>query len=522
MSLQSDFRQADEDRQQVLVRARDCAAFTIPTILPDTDINEDQDIVRPFQSLGAAALSNIVSKLLLAIFPSHYSWFRYKPVARVKSDRAVSPGMLRAFEGMLYARELQINSYMETTRYRPRMRTILEHVIAIGNALGQVLDNGRIAIHRFDHFVQRRNAGGDLLWTMTKEKQYITELSDEDLAKADVRREDIERKDEKDRTLDLYTRCRRDRADDKTWLIEQEINEHLIRGPSEETVTPYLTVGYIENTGDNYSRSFVEERLGALRSYNGLCEALLDFAVASANIWPAIDPADPFLKPSHLSKSRGKVLTARVVNGVVQGAGYVKMDKYPDFRVVFESAKRIEETLGKDFLLETEAQPTGDRVTATQIMRIARQLEGALGGVYSEIAGELQLPYHDRIVYQLERDNKLVRIPDRYKSLYEVEVLTGVEALGRQVDVERVRGAIQELVAIPGALERINIDALVELVFKGYGVDLQDLLKSAEQVQAERAAAQAEALQMSAGEQAVKSAGTLVEQTAAQQAPANA
>ncbi|HUW30866.1 MAG TPA: hypothetical protein VM223_04585, partial [Planctomycetota bacterium] len=112
--------------------------------------------------------------------------------------------------------------------------------------------------------------------------------------------------------------------------------------------------------------------------------------------------------------------------------------------------------------------------------------------------------------------------PANFGDLVEVEVLTGLEALGRQVDVERITGALQILAPIPGALERLRMDSLIELVFRGFGVDLQELVLSAEEMQEKRQAEQAQMLQAQAGEQAISTAGAVVESAAAQPAPAAA
>lgn len=77
-----------------------------------------------------------------------------------------------------------------------------------------------------------------------------------------------------------------------------------------------------------------------------------------------------------------------------------------------------------------------------------------------------------------------------------LDVMAGIPALGRSVDVQNVLAAAQELAAIAPVLaqvdSRIDMAKLADLVYSGRSVDTTLLFKSDEQMAAEAEAAQAQ------------------------------
>jgi hypothetical protein len=86
------------------------------------------------------------------------------------------------------------------------------------------------------------------------------------------------------------------------------------------------------------------------------------------------------------------------------------------------------------FLLNSAIQRNAERVTAEEIRYMAQELEAALGGIYSTLSQEFQLPFVTRVMFQMERQKKLPVLPE---GLVKPAIITGVEALGRGNDVVR-------------------------------------------------------------------------------------
>ena len=274
MSLKAEFQSAHAARYDVLQRQRQCAAYTIPTILPPEAQTPQDELLRSYQALGADGLSNLVSKLVVALFSPAVPWFRFKASAKLETDSTVSQDQIEDFEVRLYARELLIQGQLNTTKYRIKMRTVLEYVVGIGNSLTQMTDKWKFKNFRQDHWVQRRGTDGDILWLITLEKLDPIVLSNEVLAQAGLNRSELQAKTGNDRLQDLYTKCER-RANSDKWFIKQELNEKSVGAESEEPVSPYLTVVYIEVPGEDYSRGFIEERLEELAKDEDLSRYIL-------------------------------------------------------------------------------------------------------------------------------------------------------------------------------------------------------------------------------------------------------
>ena len=66
---------------------------------------------------------------------------------------------------------------------------------------------------------------------------------------------------------------------------------------------------------------------------------------------------------------------------------------------------------------------------------MAEQLEAGLGGVYSVLTEELQLPLIRRVMFLMEQDGDLPPIPPQ---LVEPQITTGLEAIGRGNDKARL------------------------------------------------------------------------------------
>lgn len=120
---------------------------------------------------------------------------------------------------------------------------------------------------------------------------------------------------------------------------------------------------------------------------------------------------------------------------------------------------------------------------------MAADLENSLGGIYSILSLEFQRP----LAYLLLSESK-AKIPNE---LADVVVVTGIEALGRNLDLDKLRqfnGLIQELGSPEIVLQRMNIDAYITKLGNALSLDTTDLIKTEEQLQQEQQAAQEQQL----------------------------
>ncbi len=512
MSIADEFKSATSARASKMKVARECSAYTIPSVLPYNRKPQGMsEIPRPWQSLGAEGVTNVTGKSLVALFTN--PWFAFNPSVKFKSQVS-DPAQVRIFEDYLLARELLVIQKLNASKLRTKMRTALEHVFILGDTLIQITDDCTFKVFRLDQWVKKLASDNSVLLTIVCEAKDPVQLTDEDLSKAGLVRSELERKTGKDRDLKLYTRCKL--QSDKKWLVEQELNGEIIR-TSEETVSPFITPGYVEVAGENYSRSLVEECLGNLRAYNELWKDVVEGLTIAVRVIPVVDPTKGY-EPEDMTRPNGEVIEGRVVDNRPDGMGFARVEKAADLSMGMEGIREIKGDLGRKFLLQSSAQRDAERVTATEVMKVAKELDGALGGVYAEIADELQRPIIDRVVHVMEKNNEMVALPKEFQDLVNTEVLTGLEAMGRQMNLERITTALQILAPFQSEMQRVKTGQLAADVFAGLGLDPDRHLMNDEELQAKQQAEMQAQLQAQAGQQAVSTVGVVAEEAAKQAA----
>lgn len=182
----------------------------------------------------------------------------------------------------------------------------------------------------------------------------------------------------------------------------------------------------------------------------------------------------------------------------------MQLNKYNDLQVAQSTCDKIESRLSYAFLLNSAVQRGGERVTAEEIRYVAGELEDTLGGVYSLLTQELQLPLIRRIFSQLQSSGVLPEIPE---GEIEPTITTGLEALGRGHDLSRLSTFLEMIVPFgEEAFSRINFQTLITRVASSVGIDTAGLVKSDEEIAQEQQAAQQAMLEQAGGEAAVQQA----------------
>jgi len=128
---------------------------------------------------------------------------------------------------------------------------------------------------------------------------------------------------------------------------------------------------------------------------------------------------------------------------------------------------------------------------------MSQELEAGIGGLYSILTQELQLPLVRRLLHVLRKQRKLQAFPKGQGGvpLVNPRPVTGLEAIGRGDDrnklIQFITTATQTLG--PEAVAKfVNIDEALRRLAASESIDTTNLVKSQDQLQQEAAAAQAE------------------------------
>lgn len=494
------YSECETYRFSYLTRARECSELTLPTLVPPDGHSHSTLYATPYQGIGARGVNNLASKLLVALFPPNAPFFRLSldkfKLKKLGGDDSVRTEMEKALADM----ERAVQREMEVTALRVPFFEALKHLIVAGNALVYVTKEGGIRVFRLNSFVVKRDPFGNVLHIVTKET--ISPLALPDEVKKAIDFDKLKKhSNSSEPSVDLFTVVCRTEKNWKTWQECEGVVIPETEGTYALDKSPYLPLRWSRVDGEDYGRGMVEEYLGDLKSLEALTKAVVKLAAASSNIKILVDP-NGITKAKSLNESP----SGAFVSGRAGDISVLQLDKQADLRVAKEVAAGIEQRLSLAFLLNTSIQRDAERVTAEEIRYMAQELEAALGGTYSILSQEFQLPLVQRIMQFMASAKKLPELPKG--DLITPMIVTGVEALGRGNDLNKLDlfvAGVGQVFGPQSITQYINITEYLQRRATALGIETENLIRTPEDIQAEAQQAQMAQMAQSLGPQAIKS-----------------
>ena len=494
------FDALESGRNPYILRAREAAKLTLPSLMPPSGSRGSTKLPTPFQGIGARGVNNLASKLLLALFPPNSPFFRMQVDNNTVEEMSDDPALKTKIEKALGKYERTVMSEIESYGDRVQMFEALKHLIVTGNVLLHIGKKG-IRVFHLDRYVCKRDEDGYIIEIVAEEHVFPEQLPKE--IRDQVKEVMKEEGDEK--SASLYTHIKRENG---KYVVYQEAEGIKVPG-SEGSYpldkTPWLALRWTRVDGEDYGRGFIEEYMGDLTSLEKLTKALVEGSVAAAKVIFLLDP-----NGTTKARSLSKTTNGGFATGSAQDVSVLQLEKFNDFRVARDTMNDIQERLSQAFLLHSSVQRNAERVTATEIRYMASELEDALGGVYSTLSLELQLPYVTRRIAVLERKGDLPRLP---KDIAKPAIVTGLEALGRGHDLQKLDLFIQGLRETFGdqvIVQHMNVRDYISRRATAVGVDTEGLIKSEEQIQQEQEAAQQQQMMQQLSPEMMKQAGSMM------------
>lgn len=485
------FQKLDSSRSSVLDRARECSKLTIPSVVTDDGHTESDDLTTPYQAVGSRLVHNLANKLLLALLPPNTSFFRLLPNPEVVDVLKQQEGNTDELEKNLVTIENEMMKQIEREALRVPIFEAIKSLIIGGNALLFKTEEG-VKSYRMANYVVQRDFSGNPIEIIAKEslaKHSLPEdilqqvLSDPDLQEAE--------------NVTIFTRCIKK---DGTWYMFQEVEGFVVEG-SEQTFKaddeiPFIPLRWTSINGENYGRGLVEQYLGDFRSLEALYQLLLEASSVMSRVI--------------FGKRAGSVLDVDDINEAENGVCILgdlendittlRVDKGSDLQVPMNMVQDLTRRLEQAFLVASSAARDSERTTATEVRMMAADLENSLGGVYSLLSLELQLPLASLLLKQSKINVASLGI--------DLVIVTGVEALGRTAELDRIRqfnALLQEIGAPELVLSRMNVGVYIDKIANALSMDATGLIKSEEQIAQEQQAAQQEQM-MQQGQQGLMNA----------------
>ena len=475
-----------QHREHFLDRGQECSELTIPSLLPPDGFHSSTDLYNPFQSVGARGVNNLASKLLLLLLPPNSPFFRLSVSGNAKRDLDQQKEIKSEVEKSLATIEREVSSKIEQLALRVSVFEALKHLIVAGNVLTYLPKKGTMRVFPLTNFVCKRDASGNIVEIVIEETIHPTYLDGDTLERIS-QFEDYK----PDEECELYTHIYK--LNDKEFYTCQEVKGVKIessQGTYPVDSLPYQALRMVRVDNEDYGRGYVEEFLGDLKSLEGLSQSLVESAAASSKVVFMVRPNSVTRKKDLANTRNGDIIT-----GSGDDVAVLQAQKQYDLQVVERSIAKLEERLSYAFLLNTAIQRDAERVTAQEIRYMAQQLETAMGGIYSLLSQEFQLPLVTILMKRMSQANEIPSLP---KNSVKPTIITGVEALGRGNDLQKLREFVAEIANLaqvnPAVVQSLNAQDLIKRIATGLGIDTEGLVKSDEEL-AQEQSAQEDAMQ---------------------------
>ena len=481
-SVSERYGQLAGQRSQFLDTAVECSKLTLPYLI-QTDDNtrpSHKKLLTPWQAVGAKIVVTLAAKLMLALLPPQTTFFKLQ-MREDKIGEELPPEVKSELDLSFSRMERMIMDYIAAANDRVVVHQALKHLIVGGNAL---IFMGKDGLKNFplNRYVVNRDGNGNVLEIITKEL-----ISRKVLGLKPPKPQSVvdptTGSDEDD--VEVYTCVKVDEKSGR-WVWYQEAFGEMIagtRGTAPKNASPWLPLRFNTVDGEDYGRGRVEEFLGDLRSLEGLSQALVEGSAAAAKVVFLVSPSST-TKPKTIADAGN----GAIVQGRAEDVAVIQVGKTADFGTAANMAANIEKRLGEAFLVMNIRN--AERVTAEEVRLTQMELEQQLGGIFSLLTVEFLIPYLNRTLLVLQRNNEIPKIP---KDLVRPSIVAGVNALGRGQDRESLTAFISTIAQTLGPdalMQFINPSEAIKRLAAAQGIDVLNLVKTEQQIAEEAQQAQ--------------------------------
>lgn len=494
-----------QKRQGMLRRFEQYASLTIPKVcLPDNTDQNSQSIGHDWTSVGAQAVNHLTNKIMLALFRPGMPFFRLDANPELKTQLAklqVTDEMLRE---SLVGGEQAALQVLDQMAVRPKLNEAVRHLVVVGNVALDFTEQGAPRVIGVKNYVVKRAISGRIIRLLIHERVLWDEL--DEAIKAVVPRQG-----EQTRDYEYIDYVRWYEHKGNKWELTQHVAGEQLDSSFDHTYTedtmPINALTWDLADEHDYGTGLVEDMAGDFGTLSTLSEAEIRGAVLASDYRWLADPAgvgdiEEFKRSTTGDVIVGKEKDLSLVSAQGMGA---------NLELVSASADKVIRRIGQAFLLNSAITRDAERVTAEEIRMQAQELETSLGGVYSRLAVDLQMP----IVYWLM---KQIDVSIKGTKLIPT-IVTGLAALSRNAEASALGLFLNDLATLgtlpPLVLQRLQLTPTISTLASAHGITPSKYVKSEETVQKENQeamAAQNEAIASQeaskAGAQALAKQGT--------------
>jgi len=495
-TLRARYTTLDGLRSDVLDRAFLHASFTIPRLFINRYFQghtATESIVELYSNKPATVIKKLASTFANTLFPTNDT-----PFFEFKFGPQVSAEERDALKNLLVQVEIQTLDAIQASNFREKLYSALEHAIVMPGSLMFQEQLGSFKTYHPNQFIIRRDGDGLIkeYWTVD---WVVTDHLDEDLKNLNQGRP----KHQQGEHEPLYTHVRL--VDDK-WTVDREFRDVKYETDKTFDDLPYYFLGWTPVVGEDWSRSLVEDNFATIKSLEMATKALVEGLAAGSSGRVNVD--------SHSSATIDDIGdTNWGLISIPQGSmEFIQPNVAGTIGVALNAIGLFEQALDESFLTFSASDLRGERVTAFQVNQSSAETQQARGGVLVTMEQNLEFMVR-RTVGLLAQEGDL--FPE-FKTMLDagdisISVASGLDAIGRQMDVLRLDAILERVVNVPEMVNQIKLGEITKTYIRSSGLDPTVYLKTQEELAAEQQAAQQAQMQQQAAQQTIQSAGAIAE-----------
>lgn len=526
--IQLRYEALDAQRSSLKTRWQEYAELTIPSLYPREGFSETSELPVPFSSMAARGVNRLSSRIVSTLAPLNNLPFFSLGVDDQETVDGDDPTPQAKF---LTRIERRMMEKLSTTNYRSTLNSAVQCAMALGESLIVAESNYNYSMYKPSQYVIRRRPDGKWHEVIIKtpiDKTMLPQLlKDNGVVELNDKATMSGPATGYNQSCAMFTHvknnqqggCTIEREFESQSIVEKDKDGVPI--PGEYKVCPYFPLKWILVNGENYGRGLIEDNLGDIRCLEVMAEALIDAIAANSEYRFGVNPAG--LTELHDLQNS---VNGQFVPAAKDDVFPIQLANQAAVMAAQNSVTLKEQTLGQVFLMNSVVQPQGDRVTAAQVRIIASELEQALGGVFSGVGPEVLVPLVKRLLYSMLRDRlllsdaeeeskQLIEELEKDDALLTIKVKTGIEALSREVDGERMSEIMDKAIALPqAAQDAVSWPGMLNRWVTSKGVEPNGIIISTEEVDQNKAAAAQAQVQDAAAQQAIQTGGAIAESAA--------
>lgn len=419
------YQKLSAKRGGFLDRAREFARMSLPYILPESETRGDSDNQHGFDSTGAEAVNHLANKMAITLFPPQASFFR--------ADLSESAREALATQGIeqtdltIQLAEIERKARLERASLGSQAAFVelFKQLLISGNSCLYVPERGNMKAIPMDRYVVRRENGGELCELITKESKTLGSF--DKVTQAIIRSSGGRHEMKPEEDVDIFTSIKRVNGERDFFEVTQSAFD-IPLGSSRrvrEDRLPWIVCRYNSAYGEDWGRGLMEDYSGTFHVIEFLSEAQARGAVLLSEVKFLVKPGS-VTDFDHLVSSP----SGEYISGNVDDIGVLQLEKYPGLTAIKDIINDYERRIGRAFLLASANRRDAERVTTVELRIDAQELETSLGGVYSQLAENLQRPLARLLLHRVDATLG--------KDKLEPIILTGLEALGRLGDLDKI------------------------------------------------------------------------------------